>query len=160
MKSTASRWKWWTPPGNPIGIKSYLTQKENAALAGRVYQPQIGFDLIGNAAGGANKYPYSPFYGGFSPHASIAWNPNFNGGLVRENIRAEQYRDPRRIWPHLRPAERRRPDAGAAARPRLAPGRGVRRSHHLRVRAPDLAARSFSRRSASAWTAWLRRCLR
>ncbi len=67
--------------GNPVGLKSYLTQKETAALAGNVYQPQIGFDLIGNAAGGANKYPYSPFYGGFSPHASLAWNPNFSSGL-------------------------------------------------------------------------------
>jgi len=67
--------------GNPIGIKEYLTEKQNAALAGSVFQPQIGFDLIGNAAGGQNKYPFSPFYGGFSPHASIAWNPTFNGGL-------------------------------------------------------------------------------
>ena len=67
--------------GDPIGLKSYLTQKEQAALAGGVYQPQIGFDLIGNAAGGANKYPYNPFYGGFSPHVALAWNPNFNGGL-------------------------------------------------------------------------------
>jgi Carboxypeptidase regulatory-like domain len=67
--------------GNPIGLKAYLTEKEQAALNGGVFQPQIGFDLIGNAAGGQNKYPYSPFYGGFSPHASIAWNPTFNGGL-------------------------------------------------------------------------------
>jgi Carboxypeptidase regulatory-like domain len=68
--------------GNPIALKSYLTEKQQAALAGQAYTPQIGFDLIGNAAGGANKYPYSPFYGGFSPHASIAWNPNFSDGLM------------------------------------------------------------------------------
>jgi Carboxypeptidase regulatory-like domain len=68
--------------GNPIGIKSYMTQKMNAALAGQVYQPQIGFALIGNAAGGANKYPFTPFYGGFSPHVSVAWSPTFNDGVM------------------------------------------------------------------------------
>jgi hypothetical protein len=68
--------------GDPINVKSYLTQKMDAALAGSVYQPQIGFDLIGNAAGGENKYPYNPFYGGFSPHVSLAWNPNFSDGVM------------------------------------------------------------------------------
>ncbi len=70
--------------GNPIAIKSYLTNRETAALQGQVYEPEIGFALIGNAAGGANKYPYNPFYGGFSPHASLAWNPQFNGGLMEK----------------------------------------------------------------------------
>ncbi len=69
---------------NPIDIKSYLTNRMTSALAGQVYQPQIGFALIGNAAGGQNKYPFKPFYGGFSPHVSIAWNPNFNGGLMEK----------------------------------------------------------------------------
>ncbi len=68
--------------GNLLDLKGYLTDKMNAALAGQVYQPQIGFALIGNASGGEHKYPFNPFYGGFSPHVSLAWNPNFSDGLM------------------------------------------------------------------------------
>ncbi|MGA3201577.1 MAG: carboxypeptidase-like regulatory domain-containing protein [Bryobacteraceae bacterium] len=68
--------------GNPIDIKGYLTNRMNQALEGQVYEPEIGFALIGNAAGGENKYPYKTFYGGFSPHMSLAYNPNFNDGLL------------------------------------------------------------------------------
>ncbi|HLW75958.1 MAG TPA: carboxypeptidase-like regulatory domain-containing protein, partial [Bryobacteraceae bacterium] len=67
---------------NPIDIKSYMNNRQAAALQGQVYEPQIGFALIGNAAGGLNKYPYKPFYGGFSPHVALAWNPNFSDGLM------------------------------------------------------------------------------
>jgi hypothetical protein len=67
---------------NPIDIKSYMTNRQAAALQGQVYEPQIGFALIGNAAGGQNKYPYDTFYGGLSPHVSLAWNPNFNSGIL------------------------------------------------------------------------------
>ena len=70
--------------GNPIGIKSYLTDRMQSALQGQAYTPEIGFDLIGNASGGANKYPYRPYYGGFSPHTSLAWNPNFSGGIMQK----------------------------------------------------------------------------
>jgi hypothetical protein len=68
--------------GNAIGIKAFLTDRMAAALQGQAYQPQIGFALIGNANGGQDKYPYKPFYGGFSPHVSLAWNPNFNDGIM------------------------------------------------------------------------------
>jgi hypothetical protein len=68
--------------GSPIDIKGYLTNRQKAALQGQVYEPTVGFALIGNAAGGENKYPYKPFYGGFSPHLSLAWNPNFNDGFM------------------------------------------------------------------------------
>ncbi len=63
--------------GNPINIKQYLTDREDAALQGNIYQPQVGFALLGNSNGGENKYPYNPFYGGFSPHVSAAYNPDF-----------------------------------------------------------------------------------
>ncbi|HTS76203.1 MAG TPA: carboxypeptidase-like regulatory domain-containing protein [Bryobacteraceae bacterium] len=68
--------------GNPINIKSYMTERQQAALQGQIYEPEIGFDLIGNAQGGANKYPYNPFYGGFSPHVSAAWNPDLGTGVL------------------------------------------------------------------------------
>ncbi|HUA84609.1 MAG TPA: carboxypeptidase-like regulatory domain-containing protein [Bryobacteraceae bacterium] len=68
--------------GNPIDIKGYLNNRAKMAAAGQVYQPEIGFALIGNAGGGEHKYPYNPFYGGFSPHASLAWNPTVNDGLL------------------------------------------------------------------------------
>jgi Carboxypeptidase regulatory-like domain len=68
--------------GNPIDIKGYMTNRSSAALQGQVYEPTIGFALLGNSSGGENKYPYKPFYGGFSPHASLAWNPNIRDGLA------------------------------------------------------------------------------
>jgi hypothetical protein len=68
--------------GNPIDIKGYMTNRETAALQGQVYEPTVGFALIGNAAGGEHKYPYNPFYGGFSPHMSLAYNPNFSDGMM------------------------------------------------------------------------------
>ncbi len=63
--------------GQPIEIQQYLEARQSAALAGQVYQPQISFATIKNVNGGADKYPYSPFYGGFSPRVSVAWNPKF-----------------------------------------------------------------------------------
>jgi Carboxypeptidase regulatory-like domain len=66
--------------GNPIKIESYLQDRETAALAGSVYEPEIGFENIRNV--GQNKYPYNPFYGAFSPHTSLAWNPNVTDGWV------------------------------------------------------------------------------
>jgi hypothetical protein len=64
--------------GQPIEIQKYMEARQSAALAGQVYEPQISFATIRNINGGADKYPYNPFYGGFSPRVSIAWNPKFN----------------------------------------------------------------------------------
>jgi hypothetical protein len=61
--------------GLPIDIMAYLNQRQAAALKGQVYNPQVGFALVGNTAGGL-KYPYNPFYGGFSPRIAVAWNPD------------------------------------------------------------------------------------
>jgi len=32
--------------------------------------------------GSGRKYPYDPFYGGFAPRLSVAWNPKFNDGIL------------------------------------------------------------------------------
>jgi len=65
----------------PIDLQNYLNARENAALAGQVYNPQVGFTLVGNSAGHP-KYPYNPYYKSFSPRVAAAWNPNFDSGLL------------------------------------------------------------------------------
>jgi hypothetical protein len=67
--------------GQQIDVAAYLKQRETAALAGQVYNPEIGFTLVGNTGAG-QKYPYNPFYGAFSPRIALAWNPNYNDGLL------------------------------------------------------------------------------
>jgi hypothetical protein len=67
--------------GQQIDAAAYLKQRELAALQGQVYNPEIGFDLVGNTGNG-QKYPYNPFYGAFSPRIAAAWNPNYSDGLL------------------------------------------------------------------------------
>ncbi len=67
--------------GNPIVTEDYLAQRKRAALAGQVYNPVLGFAGVQNVGGG-RKYPFDPFYGGFSPRLAAAWNPNFKSGLL------------------------------------------------------------------------------
>ncbi len=68
--------------GNMFDIKSYMLNKASAGLQGQVYNPQIGFATINNINGGQRKYPYDPFYGGFSPRAALAWSPSFDSGIM------------------------------------------------------------------------------
>ena len=65
----------------PIGVQDYLDSRARAASQGQIYNPEIGFSLIGNTAN-SPKYPYLPFYGEFSPRVAVAWNPHFNGGWM------------------------------------------------------------------------------
>ena len=65
----------------PIGTEDYLNARKAAALAGQVYNPEIGFALIDNVAGHP-KYPFNPFYDGFSPRVAVAWSPSFDSGLL------------------------------------------------------------------------------
>jgi len=67
--------------GQQLSTSAYLKQREAAALQGQVYNPEIGFALVGNTGSG-QKYPYLPFYGSFSPRLAAAWNPNFSDGLM------------------------------------------------------------------------------
>ncbi len=66
---------------NPVVTTNYLAQTEKAALAGQTFNPELGFATVGNVGSGL-KYPYHPFYGGFSPRISLAWNPNVSGGVL------------------------------------------------------------------------------
>ena len=65
--------------GTPITAENYLRNRKSAALNGQVFLPQLGYELVGNAG---RKYPYNPFYGGFSPHVAAAWNPRFSGSIL------------------------------------------------------------------------------
>jgi hypothetical protein len=69
------------PSGQQLSSAAYLKQREDAALQGQVYNPEIGFALVGNTGSG-QKYPYNPFYGSFSPRVAAAWNPNYSDGLM------------------------------------------------------------------------------
>jgi Carboxypeptidase regulatory-like domain len=68
---------------NPINLKDYLATREAAALQGNIYNPAIGYSLVGNVGKGS-KYPYNIFYGGWSPRASVAWNPKFDSGVLNK----------------------------------------------------------------------------
>jgi hypothetical protein len=68
----------------PIDTATYLANRQSAALQGDVYNPQIGFALTPNVAGHP-KYPFDPFYGGFSPRVSFAWNPDLGSSLGGKN---------------------------------------------------------------------------
>ena len=67
--------------GQQIDVLAYLKAREVAALQGQVYNPELGFALVGNTGGG-QKYPYNPFYGAFSPRIAAAWNPGYADGLL------------------------------------------------------------------------------
>jgi Carboxypeptidase regulatory-like domain len=74
--------------GQLLDVQSYLNQREKAALNGQVYNPTIGFALVGNTGPG-RKYPYNPFYGSFSPRVAVAWNPSFQSGNFLSKIFGE-----------------------------------------------------------------------
>ncbi|PYX84056.1 MAG: hypothetical protein DMG68_21405 [Acidobacteria bacterium] len=59
----------------PIDVQSYLAARQKAALAGQVFNPIVGFDLVHNTH---RKYPYDPYYKQFSPRFAVAWNPHFD----------------------------------------------------------------------------------
>jgi hypothetical protein len=67
--------------GQQLQTSAYLKQREAAALQGQVYNPLVGFALVGNTGAG-QKYPYLPFYGSFSPRVAAAWNPKFTDGFL------------------------------------------------------------------------------
>ena len=70
--------------GAPINTESYLAKRQTAALAGQVYNPEIGFALLPNVAGHP-KYPFDPYYHAFSPRIAMAWNPDLGPGLGGKN---------------------------------------------------------------------------
>ncbi len=70
----------------PITAEQYLSETYRDAIKGQIYNPVIGFASVRNVAGNSistgEKYPYNPFYKGFSPRISAAWNPSFDSGFL------------------------------------------------------------------------------
>ena len=64
------------PDGRELDAQTYLASRKNAALAGQVYNPTIGFSLLPFITGHPS-HPYDPFYHAFSPRIAVAWNPGF-----------------------------------------------------------------------------------
>jgi Carboxypeptidase regulatory-like domain len=71
--------------GQQLNVEAYLNQRKMAALAGQVYNPTVGFSLVGNTGAG-QKYPYNPYYGSFSPRLAAAWSPNYDDGFLGKLI--------------------------------------------------------------------------
>ena len=69
------------PDNNPISTEQYLNARRDAALQGNVFNPQVGFTLIGNLAN-PRKYPYNPYYGEWSPRLAGAWDVFGDGRTV------------------------------------------------------------------------------
>jgi hypothetical protein len=69
------------PDGTLVDTAAYLAQRKQAALAGQVYQPMMGWELLPNTKG-SPKYPYNTFYKGLSPRISLAWNPSYDSGIL------------------------------------------------------------------------------
>lgn len=69
------------PDGTLIDTRDYLARRKEAALSGGVYNPTLGFAIMPNIGKGL-KYPYNPFYGGFSPRIAAAWSPRYDSGLL------------------------------------------------------------------------------
>ncbi len=69
----------------PISAEAYLKSRKAAALNGQVFNPETGFALVGNTAGG-QKYPYNPYYGELSPRLAAAWSPHFDSDSMAGKI--------------------------------------------------------------------------
>jgi hypothetical protein len=69
--------------GNTLGSLQYLNSRRAAALAGAVYNPEIGWAEIHNVLGN-RKYPYNPYYGGVSPRVSASWTPRFKNQAINK----------------------------------------------------------------------------
>jgi hypothetical protein len=69
--------------GAPVSYQNYIDNVQYYAQRGQVYNPILGYEPIG-AVGGHPKYPFDPYWGGFSPRVSLAWNPAFDSGILNK----------------------------------------------------------------------------
>jgi len=63
--------------GALISGPSFIAAKEQAALAGQIYNPTFGFETVG----AAKRPVYNTDYGDLGPRASLAWNPSVKDGF-------------------------------------------------------------------------------
>lgn len=65
--------------GAEINGPDYLTQKMNAAAAGQIFNPTIGFEPVKSG----NLSVFHADYKDFSPRLSAAWTPRASGGFLK-----------------------------------------------------------------------------
>lgn len=63
--------------GQEINTSQYLAAKQQAALAGQIYNPTLGWEPVNDL----HKPVFNADYGDVAPRASLAWNPSAKGGL-------------------------------------------------------------------------------
>jgi hypothetical protein len=71
--------------GEPIIAPNYFAEKKAQALQGQAYDPLEGFAGV-RTIGTGLKYPYNPVYNEFSPRVAVAWNPNYDSGILGKVI--------------------------------------------------------------------------
>ena len=67
------------PGGGLVDPRTYLELRRDAALAGRVYSPSVGFTPINNTG---RKYPFDFVRHDFAPRVAAAWTPPAKTGFV------------------------------------------------------------------------------
>jgi Carboxypeptidase regulatory-like domain len=65
--------------GQPISGKAYLQDKFNAANAGQIYNPLLGFQPVSMSGHGS---VYNIDWGDVAPRAALAWSPNYSSGVL------------------------------------------------------------------------------
>jgi hypothetical protein len=63
----------------PLSPKTYLQQKVSSALAGKIYNPTLGFLQVAKSG---RSSVYNTDYGDVAPRVAVAWNPSFQDGLL------------------------------------------------------------------------------
>lgn len=65
--------------GSIVLPRTYLEQRRQAALNGQVFNPAVGFSPIGKTG---RKYPFDFVAHNFEPSVALAWQPNYDSGLL------------------------------------------------------------------------------
>ena len=101
------------PDGTAIGTEQYLNAREQAALQGQVYNPTVGFALLGNVSNHPS-YIYNPYYGEWSPRLAGAWDVFGDGRTVIRGGYGLTYGRLNGVDLVLVPLLGHRPDSGGA----------------------------------------------
>ncbi len=64
--------------GQPITAEAFLQAKLQAALAGQIYNPTVGFEPVKDA----HRSVYNVDWGDISPRAAFAWNPSYHAPVL------------------------------------------------------------------------------
>ena len=99
----------------PIGTEDYLNARKAAALAGQVYNPEIGFALI-TMSPDTRSILSTPSIMGLA-RVLLSLGPRVWAAGCWETCWNEQNGGPRRLRANLRASERREPGAYAAVKP-------------------------------------------